>query len=251
MEIEILKQEKDRSFFILSGINHVIANTLRRLAINEVPTLAIERVTFKKNSSALYDEVVANRLGLIPIKTDVKDDMPEEGKTSTEVTMSLKVEGPAIVWSSQIESSDKKLAPAIPNLHITKLLKDQELEFEAVAVMGQGKDHAKFSPGLVYYTGVPTLKVSKDSNAKAVADMFPEVIASKGQGLEIKDLTLWNDAMEEICETNNITIEYSMTDYMFCVESWGQLTPKEIMTKAVDMLDLKLDEFEKALKKVK
>ena len=73
----------------------------------------------------------------------------------------------------------------------------------------------------------------------------------KGQGLEIKDLVAWNEAIESACEKNDITIENSDTDFMFCVESWGQLTPKEIMLKSVEMIDLKLDELEKGLKKVK
>ncbi len=249
MQIEVLKQEKDRSFFILKGINSVIANTIRRSAINEVPTLAVEKVTFKKNSSALYDEMLANRIGLIPIKTDAKDDFNPE--KPVEITLKLKAEGPSIAVSSQMESSDPKCIPAVPEMPIVKLLKDQELEFEATATLGQGKDHSKFCPGLVYFKSVPTLKVSKDSKAKSVAEAFPDVLALKGQGLEIKDLVAWNEAIESACEKNDITIENSDTDFMFCVESWGQLTPKEIMLKSVEMIDLKLDELEKALKKVK
>ena len=56
----------------LSGANFTQVNTLRRLMLNEVPTMAIEDVEYKKHSSALYDEMIALRLGLVPLTTDLE-----------------------------------------------------------------------------------------------------------------------------------------------------------------------------------
>lgn len=58
------------SSFSLIGINAAIANALRRILIAEVPTLAIETIYFINNTSVIQDEVLAQRLGLIPLKGD-------------------------------------------------------------------------------------------------------------------------------------------------------------------------------------
>ena len=60
-------KNKDRMSFEMSGTDISYANTLRRLFMNDVPVLAIEDVEFRKNDSGLYDEMVALRLGLIPL----------------------------------------------------------------------------------------------------------------------------------------------------------------------------------------
>ena len=67
MEIKILNKTQDKLVFTVNGINSTLANTLRRLMAVEVPVLAIDLVEFTKNSSALYDEIIAHRLGLVPL----------------------------------------------------------------------------------------------------------------------------------------------------------------------------------------
>jgi len=67
--------------FDLIGVEASMANALRRIILAEVPTIAIEKVWILINSSIIQDEVLAHRVGLIPIKVDpnkleyvVKDD---------------------------------------------------------------------------------------------------------------------------------------------------------------------------------
>ncbi len=40
-------------------------------------------------------------------------------------------------------------------------------------------------------------------------------------------------------------------DYLFIVEGWGQLKPEEIVEEAFSILDEKLDDFDKQIKKIK
>ena len=53
--------------FSLVGVDASIANAFRRILLAEVPTLAIEEVFFFDNTSIIQDEVLAHRLGLIPL----------------------------------------------------------------------------------------------------------------------------------------------------------------------------------------
>src|SRR3990167_7411824 len=87
MEVRVLENNKEQGklSFILKDSDPIFANTLRRLMIDEVPTMAIEEVEFSKNNSILYDEIVAHRLGLIPLKTDMKSyNLPEKCKCKGE-----------------------------------------------------------------------------------------------------------------------------------------------------------------------
>ena len=54
----------------LVGVDASIANALRRILIAEVPALAIEHVYVWNNTSVIVDEVLAHRVGLVPLNVD-------------------------------------------------------------------------------------------------------------------------------------------------------------------------------------
>ena len=62
-KIKISELKQDLACFELSNTDISMANSLRRIMIAEVPTLAIEFVEFEINTSALQDEYLAHRLG--------------------------------------------------------------------------------------------------------------------------------------------------------------------------------------------
>ena len=79
-EILRLKDENKLSL-IIKDTTPAFVNALRRIILDEVPTMAIEDVEFRKNNSILYDEMIAHRLGLLPLKTDLKSyTVPEHCK---------------------------------------------------------------------------------------------------------------------------------------------------------------------------
>jgi len=258
MEIKLIKKLNNKEIFTISKINHVIANTLRRYINSYVPTLAISKVEFKKNSSVLYDQIVAHRLGLIPLTTDLKSyTLPEEckckgkGCAKCELKMTLKAKGPCTVYTSELKSQDPKVKPIDDNFPITKLTEGQELEFMAIAKLGLGKDHAKHVPGLVIFRGIPELQVSNQQKAKECASELKEILDFKDGKLKIKDLSKWNESHENICENYNIQIKPSKENFLFTIEPWGQLTVKQMVQKALEIFDKKLSEFESQIKKAK
>lgn len=56
--------------FELYETDLAVANALRRIMISEVPTMTIDLVEVKENTSALHDEFLAHRLGLVPLVSE-------------------------------------------------------------------------------------------------------------------------------------------------------------------------------------
>ena len=261
MNISVLEKDKEKRklSFLVKGINATIANSIRRMIIEEVPTMAIEDVEFRDNSSALYDEIIAHRLGLIPLSTDLKTyNLPEEckckgkGCARCQLKMTLSTKGSGMVYAGDIKSKDSKVKPIYPKTPIVKLLKGQKLEFEATAVLGQGKKHAKWSPGLVYYKAYPLIEIgSKAANSEKAANVCPVSVYNFKDGkLKINDKNLLKCHLCRACveACDGIKVLGSNTDFIFTIEGWGQLDPRDIVKEAADRLTKKCEEFTKALK---
>lgn len=264
MEIRVLENNKDecKLSFILKDVDVAFANALRRVVIEEVPTMAIEEVEFRKNSSIIYDEIVAHRLGLIPFKTDLKSyNLPEKckckgkGCARCQLKMTLKpIKGAGMVYASEIKTKDSAIKPVYGKMPIVKLLKGQELELEATATLGKGKDHAKWVPGLVYYKYKPIIEVVDVKNPGAVVEACPAgIFGIKDNKLIVNKDKLFICTLCEACVDidSGIKLNFSDREFIFYMESWGQLTCKEMVNEAIKIFDEKLDEFSDALKKVK
>lgn len=259
MEIKVLSQSDNKLNLSIEGIDYVVANTLRRLMISEVPTIAIEEVEFHKNGSALYDEIIAHRIGLIPLKTDlksynVKDECKckGEGCALCQVEFSLDATGPCVVYSGDLKSKDPAIKPVYENMPLVKLEKGQKLKLDAVAVLNRGKKHMKFSPGWFYYQHYPEIKIGNVKNPNDLAKVCPTNVFEVDNGkLKVKHLekcVLCNACMDK---DENVEVKGKKDKFLFFMESWGQLDNKEIFLKALDIFDKKLDVFEKEVKKAK
>ena len=252
MDIEILGKDSQSITFILRDVNVAVANTLRRVMISSVPILAIEDVHFYDNTSSLYDEMVAHRLGLIPIKTDLelfnlRDECScEDGCPSCTVTLSLKVEGPGNVYSHDLKSSDGKIKP-VDGILVVKLGSSQRLELEADVVLGTGSEHAKWQPCVATYKYYPIISVSDqcDDCGDCVEVCPRKVLAVKDGKITVikeRDCILCNSCVE-MCEQNAIVVKGDERTFIFKIESNGSLEPEKIFSKACDILDGKSKEL--------
>ena len=68
--IEIVEDRDDELVFDMVGVDAPIANAFRRILLAEVPSVALEHVFISKNTSIIQDEILAHRLGLIPLRVD-------------------------------------------------------------------------------------------------------------------------------------------------------------------------------------
>lgn len=145
MKIDV-KENNEKVFkFELDGVDSGFANALRRTAMSRVECFAIDKVTFYENTSAMFDEYVAHRIGLVPLTSTGKHTADEE------VLFTCEAQGPCTVYSKDLKSSDKEVKVANAGIPIIKLADGQSLRIEAKAVLGSGYRHAKFQPGLASF----------------------------------------------------------------------------------------------------
>ncbi|KAJ6108140.1 DNA-directed RNA polymerase I and III subunit RPAC1 [Penicillium sp. IBT 18751x] len=71
-KVEFHRNDPYEASFSLIGLDASVANAFRRILMAEIPTLAIEYVFVHNNTSVIQDEVLAQRLGLIPLKGSVE-----------------------------------------------------------------------------------------------------------------------------------------------------------------------------------
>jgi DNA-directed RNA polymerase subunit D len=220
IKIQDYDKEKQKLSFI-TDMSISLANAIRR-SVLEIPTLAIDEVEINQNDSALYDEILAHRIGLVPIKTE---------KTLKEIKFRLKEKGPKTVYSTDLKPSvgtDYKLPLVI-------LDNEQEIQLVATCRPGIGIEHIKHSPGLIYYRH----NVDDD-----VLDFI--IIDDEGKiSYDEKDLREREVPENIISKIKKIN---KVEELKFTIEAWGQIEVKKIFPEAINVLDENLNELSKAIK---
>lgn len=263
MKIEVLEKSDLKIKFLVSGVRASFAGALRRIMISEVPTMAIEWVEFKKKNSVMPDEVLANRLGQIPLMYDRKAyNLPSEckcdgkGCSRCQVKLSLKKKGPSMVYSGDLKSTDKSVKPAIEKIPIVELFEDQELQFVATAQLGMGREHSKWKGAVVGYKNLPQIKINevgKKDFEKFVKVCPRDVFEIRNGKLVVSNPVKCNLCMQctDASEKDEIRVTPAEDAFVFNVESVSGLRADEVVLLAAESLEKKMKGFQKALKKVK
>ena len=174
----------------------------------------------------------------------------DEKKAKCTVQLTLKGKGPKTLYASDLKSADPKVKPVYGKMPIVKLLKDQGIELTALAVLGKGIEHSKWSPCHVWYTYNHSLKINnKHPDIEKYKEMYPAAIFTK-KGQIKESLILENNLVDAVAHINDdiIKVEYNDNEHLFYVESWGQLSAKQIVVEAINILDDKLNELNKLIK---
>jgi len=252
--IKIISKDKEKVSFA-TNMGDSLANAIRR-SVLEIPILAIDEVEFFKNDSALYDEIIAHRLGLIPLVTEKtfteieKCSCKGKGCSKCSVDLKIKAKGPCVVYSSALKGKAEIVYEKIP---IVLLNEEQELELVARARLGKGAEHIKFSPGLVYYRNAAEIKVDKEcDDCKKCVEACPQkILKIENKKAEIDTSKCDScEACVEACKRcgkSAISLEKT-NELIFFIESWGQIEAKDIFIKAIDKLSENLKELGKEIK---
>ena len=265
MEIEILELDDNHLRFIIRGTTPALVNALRRTILAEVPSMAIAEVIVVENSSTMYDEIIAHRLGLVPLTTDLDTYvLPEEcqcgghGCPSCEVTLTLEKEGQTdltTVVSGDLRSEDPKVAPVHSNIPILKLTTDQRVLIEAIARLGQAREHARWQPVSVSaYKFLPHVEID-DSTCSLCGECIGvcprNIFQLKGDSELIVqneyDCSLCGEC-EDICELNAIRVHTTGDEFLFRIESVGSLSVQHILNEAIQIIRKKAEILSQEIK---
>lgn len=189
--LEIVSQDKQRITVKLKGVPLQYANALRRICLNGVPVFAIDTVDIVENSSVMSDEGIAHRLGLIPIKTDLKR-FAEPSKCSCKsvagcsncrvmfVIDSGDTDSTRTVMSGEMSSEDETVKAISDKIPIVQLAPGQKLKLEAYARLGRGSTHAKWNSANISVL-IPTDKADEHVlTVESTGALSPEQIIRSG-----------------------------------------------------------------------
>ena len=266
MEIEVRSQSDDEMVFIVRDAEVPFINAIRRVAMVNVPKIAIEDVNIIRNDSAMFNEVLAHRLGLTPLVSDLDAleglSLPEDddwGEYTNGIMFHLNEVGPKVVYSKDLISSDSKIKPVYDTIPLVKLKDGEELNIEAVAKVGYGKEHAKWMPTTVCaYKQYPEITFNDDVEIDYdCAQACPRgILKSDRRSKKIKIIEEHEDspligvencAMCKSCvrasDNGYINVGFKPNDFIFRIETDGAMPPKEVLLKACDVLGEKADKF--------
>jgi DNA-directed RNA polymerase subunit D len=274
--LEILRRDDISIELLVKGIPLPVLNAIRRIMQLEVPTAAVEDVIFYENSTPIYDEIIAQRLAMLPIASEValkKLKPPEEcskcfeeasGEAPEELSkicegcftiVSFQGEAssePVYVYARDLKTDDPDIRPAYPEIPVTVIGPGQRLSFDARIRIGRGVEHIKWSPvtvtGTRYVANISTKPVSgeKAREAESCVEMCPVKILSfnkEESRIEVSDIYKCTLCMQCVkrCPPGSIDVRPREDEYILFGESAGQLGVKTILTMAIDILISKLD----------
>ncbi|MFX1259081.1 MAG: DNA-directed RNA polymerase subunit D [Promethearchaeota archaeon] len=272
MNLKVIEKNEHKLTFIIEGISIEMANAIRRIILSELPVFAIDEVIILKNDSPLYDEIVAHRLGMIPLKTDLEHyNLPQDcecggyGCSLCQVSLTCEVTNttnkPLVIYSRDLKSNDPNIVPVEENIPIVKIDKKDKVIIEAYAVLGIAKNHVKWQAvSNCFFRFYPVIKFDSSKikdleEKKIISKMCPEKLFELIDNKLILKEDYWKTcilckACEENSSNDAIKVNWKDDTYIFLIESDGVLPFDVLIKKTFEIFLEKIDEFTTKLEEI-
>ena len=278
MDIEIIEMAERKAKFILKNSSPAMANALRRTLLSDIPKMAIDKVEFHlgpimyddkeyESVTPLFDEIIAHRLGMVPVPTDLNLFCPQsecvcggEGCPNCTIMYSLNKIGPCTVLSGDLEPlGNPDLRVKDEFIPIVELTDGQAVLIYATAVMGTAKKHVKWQVANgVGYKYLPQIAIDEgmesDEEVLECAALCPKKVFEVEDGkLVIKnplDCSLCRACTDHLGERGGITVKGDDKNFFFKFETDGSLTAQQALDKAVEILAEEANDFKAQLEQL-
>jgi DNA-directed RNA polymerase subunit D len=262
MQLDVVEVSDTTCVLDVRGVTPAFLNALRRTLLSDVPKLAIDEVTIYDNTSALFDEMLAHRLGLLPIPTELNTLASGTAGTREEpVLFTLSKEGPCTVYSGDlVPALDAKMKIRDPKIPIVKLLEGQRVMLECGAVLGIGREHAKWQAvNAVGYMEYPKVTIKPGQIPPAtfekLAKTAPKGIVSFENGtIVVHDPVkayAYLRSVKKLHDLDMVVLGHEADRWIFRFETDGALPPVDALRRAVSIVMEKLKTVEAEVPKLK
>ena len=283
VKVKIISEEANNIQILFTDTDRSLLSGIRRSLMSDTPKMAIDTVRFElglveqdgevwESTGTVPDETIAQRLAMVPIVTrhddfyfqsecpsckDLVDD--QRGCPQCSVIYACKAfgteEGKMITAGDMKPMGDDSLSiiEEFKGIPLTKLFKGQMVEFFATAIMGRGRQHAKWSPVCgVAFTSRKIGVINNKTKAKILWDLNLTITSKdfkdgkledyeKVSQLE-RDLNHVGEGTEEMKDFKNaITIEEVPGEFILSFETDGSMSPKVAFTMATKELAGRFD----------
>eukprot|EP01096_Ripella_sp_DP13-Kostka_P002824 TRINITY_DN13983_c0_g1_i1.p1 TRINITY_DN13983_c0_g1~~TRINITY_DN13983_c0_g1_i1.p1 ORF type:complete len:293 (-),score=94.48 TRINITY_DN13983_c0_g1_i1:6-884(-) len=275
IRVEILKLNKEqrKMTFLIENINLALANSLRRIMLSEIPTVAIHLVDVIQNGTPLFDEFITHRLGLIPIKSrnlhhecgSQEGDVCSIAKCSCQFELRLEK-----TPTNEMEGvKSDRLVPLHPGMELVSTdiliasLGNTQYTHEGVlmnctATMGIAKKHAKYSAvSKAVFQPEPVIEINPEVMQEMVDDDKIKIVESCPRKVfQLQDRSIvvarpWKcffcdecvRKANEIGRDRLVTISRKTNVFKFRIEAIGSVDVENIFQEAIDILIGKLNDL--------
>ncbi|CAL6005454.1 DNA-directed_RNA polymerase subunit D [Hexamita inflata] len=252
--LKLYSHDNNKTQFLMES-SPAIINTIRRIILDETPTMAPDTMVVHQNTSVMHDEVLAQRIGLIPLAVDPRqfdfpDDQINEQNTIVFTLHAKAGDKPLNVYSGDLQYTPignqleriGNVRPLEEKILLLKLGAQQEIKLEIYCHKGIGKVHSKWSPvSVCFYNMLPIFKhgeTKADWNNRQFKVPL-KLQCPMGVYDDLEEIKIDKCTLCRSCLDTGVQIMLDDQHYLFTIEPVGYLNGLQIMQEALNVLKIK------------